>query len=163
MPLRIELENLWRRLANRFKARTRGEEDEGYPVLLETLQPITDFDVLAQDVKIEHHTIAVAATGYLSLFTCPAGKRYQIHSYRVYDDGNDTFDTMRVLDRSEAYRTLQVENFTATGDHIGKEGIDFAEKALFFEEGDGVAVNVATHGTGTEVYFQFKATVEDAY
>lgn len=83
MPLRIELEDLWRRLATRYKARRSGEEDEGYPVLLETLQPVTDFDELAKETKIEIETVSIDSQAAFTFFTVPLGKRWRLKVMRA--------------------------------------------------------------------------------
>lgn len=83
MPLRIEREDLWKRLATRFKARVSGEEDEGYPVLLDTLQPVTDFDELAKTQKIVLSTVSIDAQSAFTFFTVPQGKRHRLKVMRA--------------------------------------------------------------------------------
>lgn len=93
MALRIELENLWRRLSTRFKARRSGEEDEGYPVLLPKVQPITNFDELAKELLLEvvgTVTRAVAGgAGLSSSLTVPDGERWTLFAWKASRTGGD--------------------------------------------------------------------------
>lgn len=105
MPLRIEAEELWRRLQVRFKARLRADvdiEDPPFPILLETLQPVTDFDALAKEHKIVFDANVDMTSGAPHLIAeVPAGKRWQpivirkagstgVHDCFIVDDSEAT-------------------------------------------------------------------------
>lgn len=103
LALRIELEELWRRLSVRFKARRAGDEDEGYPVILPTVQPVTDFDELAKIYQSENvgtmERTAVAGTGRVQAYQIPEGKRYHIYAISLTrTSGDGTLDHLYVED-----------------------------------------------------------------
>lgn len=82
MSLRIERENLWRRLSTRFKARRSGEEDEGYVVILPTVQPTTDFDELAKEPQcLADASVDLSGGGLVVIWTVPAGKRWTLKGF----------------------------------------------------------------------------------
>lgn len=95
LVLRIELENLWRRLTVRFKARTKSDEDPDdpqYPLLLETVQPITDFDELAKQWDINEFTAArthVSGSGYEQVCMVPQGKKWHVRTVQIVRTAGD--------------------------------------------------------------------------
>lgn len=99
MGLRIELEQIWKRLQTRFKARRKTDtdpEDPAHPILIETVQPITDADELLKEYDVEEFAIArLAATGAgLQLVAeVPEGKRWHVFGItilRLTGDGTMT-------------------------------------------------------------------------
>lgn len=147
MPLRIERENLWRRLATRFKARTAGEEDEPYPVILETLQPTTNFDTLAIESKaIKEALLSVTGTGAKLIQTVPDGKRWTIlHVVAYLVTGTWTFDRIEVRDLSEG--STQAFDIQAAGVTILESTLLGCRLPL--EEGDQIGIGVDAYtGTG---------------
>lgn len=153
MGLRIELENLWRRLITRFKARRKTDtdlEDPDYPVLLETVQPITNFDELAKDTKAYQDataSILAGATTWTELFTVPAGKRWKLLSIAANrSSGDNTIDQFQFWDKSEAEDCPFVK-FTAVATTVQSTFNPF-----HLEEGDEIQVHPSGAGVAASVF-----------
>lgn len=103
MPLRIEHERLWKRLNARFKARRKSDtelEDPDYPILLEILVPITNFDDLAKEGKAITKTDDISGGGSTVYFTVPEGKRWTIKM--IYKQNSAVAYSVQIFDSSEA-------------------------------------------------------------
>lgn len=120
MGLRIELERLWKRLQTRFKARRKTDtdpEDPDHPVLLETVQPITDFDELAKEGKVINSTADLSGGGNVTVFTVPDGKRWRIlHLRKAATDGTVP---LTIVDTSENLTDRIVEGSTGATNFTG--------------------------------------------
>ena len=100
MTKRILKTLLWNRLFTRFK--TEDLEDD-IATLLETVQPITNFDELTKEIKTDAVDLFVTPTTTpnmnYNIHTVPKGKRYKIYAIdiiRQYGDG--TIDSVSVND-----------------------------------------------------------------
>ena len=140
MPLRIELDRLWTRIQDRFKARTRVSEDDIHPFLEENVQPITDFDELAKDHHIYSNTVDIsAASGYTALWQVPAGKKWTVFGVKVPSTTGST--SLNMSDATEGTR-IQVSaagtSFTFVQFHGGipLEEADLIEAANTNNGGD---------------------------
>ena len=164
MVLRIELENLWRRLAVRFKAHAKSDtdpNDPAYPILLETLQPVTNFDDLLKTATISRITVertAVAGAGYATGNTpIPAGKRWQILAISVLRaSGDGTLSQFRVLDGT---RSCVIYAVTATA----TPNTEMLSQPVPMEEGWDIQAYVAAITGDTVWTFDFLHYEEDAY
>lgn len=116
MPLRIEREDLWKRLATRFKARIAGEEDEGYPVILDTLQPVTDFDELAKEQIIAIQTMPISGVGSVLYWTVPKGERWTLKVLRVAQSTGDYTFTQVLL--ASAVGSIPILQVSASTDEL---------------------------------------------
>lgn len=88
MGLRIEKEDLWKRLAVRYLARIEAEEEDPWPILLKTLQPTTDFDELAKTVATvaqpDVTRLHASGSGWETIIICPEGKRWEVYAFQAY-------------------------------------------------------------------------------
>jgi len=165
MPnLRIELENLWRRLATRFKARTRvpPEERGEYPELLQTLQPITNFDEVARQPKVKVvSAYDPGSTGNKTLFIVPAGKRWHIRSCFAERETGATLTISRVvvLDFSEGNAESILEYFTAATEHSTL----FDGQSIILDEYDTLQVFLAAYTAGDTLSGNCLIEEEDAF
>ena len=159
MPLRIELEDLWRRLATRFKARTAGEEDEPYPVILDTVQPVTSFDDLAREGKNITETYEVTGTGWASVYTVPQGKRLELRRLHIYQAGGDyTFTGCRHMDVSETVSMRLFADIGAATDHYAD-----VNPEQVMEQGDVIQVNFNAGTAPGDYAILIHVIEEDAY
>lgn len=132
MTLRIELERLWKRLQTRFKARRKTDtdiDDPEHPILLETVQPITNFDELAKIPVASRvaRDISAGAGATVAYFTVPQGERWTLKFFykegttantqtRVNIDGQDAnISVLGTTNAAQALYDLVLEE----GDFIG--------------------------------------------
>lgn len=116
MGLRIELEEIWRRLQTRFKARTKTDtdpEDPDHPILIETLQPITNIDELLMEHKVAVVSgVAGTASGWVTFFTVPDGKRWHVKAVHAQRTTGDRTILIFGVDDKDG-NSINIESFTA--------------------------------------------------
>ena len=119
MSLRVELEALWNRIAERFKARTEvpyDEVDEGkYVELKKSIQPITNVDEVAREFDVQDlgnvARLAASGAGSTSGITVTAGERWYIRALRfARQAGDGTLTEMNIWRGSEV---LAIQVITA--------------------------------------------------
>lgn len=160
MPLRIELEDLWRRLATRYKARTEGEEEAGYPVLLETLQPITNFDELKKESGETRASGTSSGTGDLGIWTCPDGKKFAlIHARISMGTSVCTFSGVKIRDLSSGLGSFFLKSGLAS---VSAWENTFGYP-IQFEEGDTIWIVIDGHTSPGTVNFHGWGVLEDAF
>jgi len=160
MPLRIELENLWNRLSTRFKARREGEVDEGYPVLLDTLQPVTNFDELAKEWNAEKvgdfTRLAAAGAGTVIAYTIPDGKRLSIRAFAIVRTAGDgTISAIYVRDTADILCAIQTAGANFQPGLLTQD--------IIADEGMIIAVEVAAISTDSTWDVRFYYIDEDAF
>lgn len=134
MVLRILKEELWKRLSTRFDAKTRMDEDDPFPGLEERVQPVTDFDELAREVKVDRVVVDLSGGGNVPLFTVPKGKRWRIHHLRKPTTVGNV--NVRYNDTSETKNIILIENTTSvTHEKYDRMPMD-QEDYLYAHNGD---------------------------
>lgn len=110
MSLRVELEALWNRIAERFKARTEVPYDEvgegKYVELKKSIQPVTDIDAVAREYDVQDlgnvGRLTASGAGSTEGITVTAGERWYIRALRfARQNGDGTLTEMNVWRGSE--------------------------------------------------------------
>lgn len=166
MPLRIELENLWKRLSTRYKARRKTDtdpEDPEHPILLETLQPVTDFDELAKDYNLElKGTIARtsgAGTGITSTLVVPDGERWHVSAIDIITTAGDgTLTTMYAVAKGGT-PTLPIDVQAASVNF----NTHLLPHVIVLDEGMGIAALVSAISTDSSWTVRVLGSKEDAF
>lgn len=113
MALRIEKEDLWRKLQTRFKARTRADPSIEAPELLLELQPVTDFDELAKETDLYVLGSITRATasgaGQTTVATVPDDKKMTVQAISVIrQSGDGTLTNLYFVDKGAAAGQAQL-------------------------------------------------------
>ena len=130
--LRIELERIWKRLQTRFKARRKTDTDQDdpeHPILLETIQPITNADALLMEPLAFSTNIDISGAGYVAAHTVPEGKRWKLKQVtrQACTAASNVMTTIGgvLVQLTPAATTIQIEPFDFymdEGDDVGAVG-----------------------------------------
>ena len=109
------------RLRTRFNLLTQPERPDAMPVIM-SIQPITNFDELLRTSKIINANLDLRGSGFVPLYTVPAGKRVRLKALFIssvaaahwsgISDGTNTFSitetgTTQTINNSLDYQCLE--------------------------------------------------------
>ena len=153
MPLRIELERIWKRLQTRFKARRKTDtdpDDPDHPILLETIQPTTDADILLMNPVAYTSTKDISGAGYVIFYTVPQGQRWKLKQiHRVATTAASNVNVViggTNVQLTPAATTIQLESY------------DF-----YMDEGDTIGCVATGNGADTARALAIIVEEEEAY
>jgi len=116
MSLDARLSMLWIRLQGRFKAPHVIIKE--IPRILESIQPVTNVDVLLQQPRIKTKAVTVTGAGYYDfgkiedMVPVATNKRYTLVGYSLTRTGVYTVTQLHLLDVPTAVELI-IDNFTA--------------------------------------------------
>lgn len=161
MSLDARLSLLWIRLQGRFKAPHVIVKE--IPRILESIQPITNVDVLLQQPRIKTKTLTITATGSKDfgkiedMLPVVTGKRHILLGYQITTTAVATFSQIYLYDPITG-NVITLDTFTAG---VGRNAI-FPQK-LPVDANWTVLVNVNAYTSTGDLVLMLYVLEEDAY
>ena len=150
------LANILPRLVNRFSLRATGDVED--LSLSEVVSPVTSIDDLLDTIRITRNTMNIAATGWNTGYTQPAGKRTTVKIIEVIlDTGNYTHNAIEIYDPVTGW-VMGIANYAATSGEVVR-----LEQPIVLIPGWEVKVHVNAYTSAGDLLLKMLVSDRDAY